>query len=133
MILNHFVKDPHKRKKIAHIAAAVTILVHAYENYETRHHSYELFTIAGIIVLVLAIFHSSIEKRAPWIDGVFLVIEGILSLIISIDHFRHGKKALPVVYLLLSFFQFFMAFRRGKKGIAQHQSQHQVIIEEEKK
>jgi hypothetical protein len=36
MILNHFIKDKDKRKKIAHIGAAVTILIHAYENYETR-------------------------------------------------------------------------------------------------
>jgi hypothetical protein len=89
-----------------------------------------LFAIAGMIVLVLAIFHSPIEKRAPWIDGAFFVIEGILSLVISIDLFNHGKKALPFTYLLLSLFQFFLAFKKGKKGIAHHKAQHPIVAEE---
>lgn len=120
----HLIKDKEKRKRVAHFAAAVTILIHAYENYETGHHSWQLFGMAGLILLVLAIFHPAIEKKAPWVDGVFFVIEGILSLVVAFDMFNHGKKALPVTYLLLGIFQFFMAFRKGKKGIEVHKIKH---------
>ncbi|MEO7445158.1 MAG: hypothetical protein ABIT96_00855, partial [Ferruginibacter sp.] len=74
--------------------------------------------------LAIAFLHPVIEKKAPWVDGVFLIIEGILSIIIAIDFFHLGKKALPITYLLLACFQFFMAFRRGRKGIEHHKSTH---------
>src|SRR4051812_25740754 len=112
MIRRHLIKNDETRKKVAHIAAGFTILIHAYENYETHHHSYLLFAIAGLIVLTMAIFHHRIEKRFPWIDGAFFIVEGILSMVIAIDLFMYGKKALPFVYVLLSLFQFFMAFRK---------------------
>ena len=124
MVRTHLIKDNEKRKRIAHLVAAVTILIHAYENYHTHHHSYILFGVAGIVVLTLAILHPVIEKKFPWIDGVFFVIEGILSFIVAIDMFNMGKKALPITYLLLSAFQFFMAFRKGKKGIVAHKTKH---------
>ena len=120
------IKDKEKRKRVVHIVSAVTILIHAYENYETGHHSYILFGVAGLIVLALAIFHSAIEKKFPWVDGVFFVIEGILSLVVAIDMFNMGKKRLPITYLLLAAFQFFMAFRKGKKGMAAHKAKHDV-------
>ena len=120
----HLIKNKEKRKRIAHIVAAVVILIHSYENYESGHHSYKLFAIAGLIVLALALFHPLIEKKYPWIDGVFFVIEGILSLLVAFEAFGLGKKALPVTYLLLALFQFFMAFRKGKKGMEQHHSAH---------
>ena len=132
MIRRHLIKDKEKRKRVAHVVSALTILIHAYENYETGHHSYILFGIAGLVVLVLALFHSAIEKKLPWIDGVFFVIEGVLSLIIAIDMFNMGKKRLPITYLALAIFQFYMAFRKGKKGIAAHKAKHEVHIEEEK-
>ena len=124
MVRRHLIKDKEKRKRVAHIVAAVTILIHAYENYETGHHSYLLFGIAGLIVLTLAIFHHVIEKKFPWIDGVFFIIEGILSLIVAIDMFNMGKKRLPITYLALAVFQFYMAFRKGKKGIEAHKTKH---------
>lgn len=122
MKLYHFIKNKEKRKRIAHIGAAVTILIHAYENYETGHHPYKIFLTAGIVVLIMALMHPIIEKKFPWVDGIFLIIEGILSLIIAYDLYSHGKKALPTTYLLLAIFQVYMAFKRGKKGIAAHNS-----------
>jgi|GEM_PF-1625212 len=132
MIRRHLIKDKEKRKRVAHIVSAATILLHAYENYETRHHSYLLFGIAGLVVLTLAIFHPLIEKKLPWIDGVFFVIEAILSLVVAIDMFNMGKKRLPITYLLLAAFQFFMAFWKGKKGMAAHKAKHEVKIEDGK-
>ncbi len=122
MLLRLLVKNKDKRKRIVHIVAGLVILIHAYEKYESGHDSYKLFALAGIVFLTVAILHPVIEKKAPWIDGVFFIIEGILSIIVAFDFFHMGKKALPVTYLLLSIFQFFMAFRKSRKGIAHHKT-----------
>jgi len=63
--------------------------------------------LAGFIFLIIASLHSLIEKKVPWVDGVFFLIEGALSIIVALDYFHLGKKALPFTYLLLGFFQFF--------------------------
>jgi len=124
MLLRLLLKDKEKRKRVAHIAAGITILIHAFEKYESGHVSYAFFAIAGIVFVSIAMFHHTIEKKAPWIDGVFFVIEGVLSIVMAIDYFHLGKKALPITYLLLSGFQFFMAFRKSKKGIVKHKLNH---------
>ena len=123
MLLKLLVKNRDKRKQFAHIGAGLVILIHAYEKYESGHDSYKLFALAGIIFLAVAFLHPVLEKKAPWLDGVFFVIEGILSIIVAIDFFHMGKKALPITYLLLALFQFFMAFRKSKKGIEHHKHQ----------
>lgn len=124
MISRLLFKNKDQRKRFAHIGAAIVILVHAYEKYDSGHDSYKFFAIAGVVFLVIASLHPIIEKKAPWIDGVFFIIEGILSIIVAIDFFYMGKKALPYTYLLLSIFQFFMAFRKSKKGIEKHKLNH---------
>jgi len=123
----HLIRNDEKRKRVAHFAAAATIFIHSYENYETHHHSFLLFLVAGLIILGLAIFHPKLEEKFPWIDGASFIVEGILSFVISIDLFNYGKKALPLCYLLLSLFQFFMAFWKGKKGIRKHKAKHQML------
>ena len=120
MLLRYLVKDREKRKSIAHIVAGFVILIHAYEKYESGHESYKLFTLAGVIFLAVAILHPVIEKKAPWVDGVFFIIEGLLSFVVAADFFHMGKKALPYTYLALGVFQFIMAFRKSKKGIEHH-------------
>lgn len=123
MLLRLLFKNRDKRKQFAHIGAGLVILIHAYEKYESGHDSYKLFALAGIIFLAVAFLHPVLEKKAPWLDGVFFVIEGILSIVVAIDFFHMGKKALPITYLLLALFQFFMAFRKSKKGIEHHKHQ----------
>ena len=122
MILRYFFKNRNKRKRFAHIGAGVVILIHSYEKFESGHDSYKLFALAGLVFLSIAFFHPVIEKKAPWVDGVFFLIEAVLSIIIAIDFFHLGKRALPIAYIFLGLFQFFMAFRKGKKGIEHHQS-----------
>lgn len=119
-MLGALFKNKEKRKRFVHIGAGVVILIHAYEKYEAGHHSYQLFLIAGIVFLCIAVFHPIIEQKLPWVDGVFFVIEGILSLVVAYEYFGVGKKALPITYLLLSVFQFFMAFKKSKQGITHH-------------
>ena len=76
--------------------------------------------MAGLVFLSIAILHPVIEKKIPWVDGLFLLIEGILSIIVALEYFHLGKKALPITFILLGFFQFFMAFRKSKKGSEHH-------------
>ena len=115
MLLKHLIKNEDKRKRFAHIGAAVIILINSYENYEIAQSIYKLFAIAGVIVLVIALLHQKIEKKAPWIDSVFFIIEGLLSLVVAFNYLHLGKKALPVTFLLLAFFQLYLAFRKSKK------------------
>lgn len=122
MLLKYFIKNIDKRKRFAHIGAGIVILIHAYEKYETGHDSYKLFVLAGLIFLSIAFFHPIIEKKVPWVDGVFFLIEGVLSIIVAFDFFHLGKKALPITYLLLALFQFFMAFQKSKKAIEYHKT-----------
>ena len=122
MILRHLFKNRDKRKRFAHIGAGVVILVHSYEKYESGHDTYKIFALAALVFLSLALFHPIIERKAPWVDGVFFIIEGILSIIVAFDLFHLGKKALPFTYLFLGLFQFFMAFKKGKKGIEHHKT-----------
>jgi hypothetical protein len=119
-----FSRDKERRRRFAHIAAGLVILVHSYEKYDSGHDSYKMFAVAGIIFLIIALLHPVIEKKAPWIDGVFFVIESVLSAIVAIDYFHMGKKALPVAYVCLSIFQLFIAFKKSKKGMQLHKTNH---------
>ena len=116
------IKNKDKRKRVVHIVSGAIILIHAYEKWDSGHHSYVYFTIAGLVFLTVALLHPVIERRVPWVDGVFFIIEAILSLIVAADYFHLGKKALPFCYLLVAVFQFVVAFLKSKKGIKHHTS-----------
>lgn len=122
-------KNPEKRKKIAHIIAGFVILVHAYERFDSGHSSYIFFAIAGVTFLTVALLHTVIEKKAPWVDGVFLVIESVLSMIIAYEYLEMGKKALPFSYALAGTMQLILAFVKSKKGIAHHKARQQAVVE----
>jgi hypothetical protein len=124
MILDRLIKNKEKARRVAHITAGFVILIHAYEKFESHHGSYLFFGIFGIVFLAVAFFHHQLAQKFPWIDAVFFIIEAILSLIVAYEFFHAGKKALPFTYLLLACFQFFMAFRHGKKGIEKHKIHH---------
>lgn len=72
MLNRLFIKDKEKRKKIAHFGAGIAILVHAYENYDVGHHTYPFFAIAGVLVLLMAFFHSKLEKNFLGLMVLFL-------------------------------------------------------------
>ncbi|MEO6347395.1 MAG: hypothetical protein ABIO60_05735 [Aquaticitalea sp.] len=122
MILKHLIKNRDKRNRVAHIGAGLVILINSYEKYQSGIGSYLFFGIAALLFLTLALLHPIIEKKVPWIDGLFFVIEGILSIIIAIDYFNVGKKALPITFLFVAAFQFYMALKKSKKGIEFHKS-----------
>ena len=56
----------------------------------------------------------------PWSDGVFFAIEGILSLVVAYEFFHDGKKAIPIIYLVVGIVQFFLTIKFSKKGMNQH-------------
>jgi hypothetical protein len=124
MILNRLIKNKEKAKRVAHISAGFVILLHAYEKYESGHGSCWFFGIFGVAFLLIAFFHHQLSLKFPWVDAVFFIIEAILSLIVAYEFFHVGKKALPITYLFLACFQFFMAYRLGKKGIEKHTQNH---------
>lgn len=125
MSVREFFKNREKRRRIAHIIASCLIFFHAYERYEHGNDNYVFFIVGGVLFLLIALFHPIIEKKAPWIDGLFLTIEGLLSFVIAADFFHLGKKALPIAYICVGIFQILMAFRKGKKGIQKH---HQTAV-----
>lgn len=118
----HLIKNKETRNRALHIVSGFIILIHAYEKYESGHHSYVYFAAAGLVFLTIALLHPVIERKLPWVDGAFFIIEALLSLIVAADYFHMGKKGLPVCYLLVACFQFFVAFRRSKKGIEHHRT-----------
>lgn len=122
MILNRFVKNAEKRNRIIHIVFGFIILIHAWEKWEAGHGPFLFFLIAGLTFVTLAIFHPILEKKYPWIDGVFFVIEGVLSLAVSYDYYHMGKKGLPVAYIFAAILQFFVAIKKSRKGIAHHKA-----------
>lgn len=124
MSIGQSFKNRDRRKRFAHIIAGVVILIHSFEKFDSGHDTYIFFGIAGIVFLLVAYFHPRLEIKFPWVDGIFFIIEGILSLIISYEFFHAGKKALPVVYAVLAIFQIFMAFKKSKKGIEHRRSLH---------
>ncbi|SKB86882.1 hypothetical protein [Daejeonella lutea] len=129
MILNRFVKNSEKRNRVIHIVFGFIILIHAWEKYETGHGPFVFFLIAGLIFITLAILHPVLEKKYPWIDGVFFVIEGTLSLAVAYDYFHMGKKALPFAYLGVAMLQYFVAFRKSRKGIAHHKAKYSEPVD----
>ncbi|MFT3680247.1 MAG: hypothetical protein QM791_08225 [Ferruginibacter sp.] len=124
MSFRNFFKNREKRKKIAHFLAGLVILIHAYEKYESGHHSWVYFTVAGIAFTLIAALHSKIEKKLPWVDGVFFLIESSLSFVVAYEYFHVGKKALPACYVALGIFQLFMAFYKSKKNMRMHKAAH---------
>lgn len=113
-------KNKDLRQRLIHMVSGLIILIHAYEKYESVHASHVFFAIAGLLFLTIALLHPIIEKKVPWVDGVFFFIEGVLSLIVAYDFFHMGKKGLPYAYILAGLLQFFSAYRLGKKGIQNH-------------
>jgi hypothetical protein len=122
MLLKRLFKDKHKAQRIAHIGAGVVILIHSYDQLETGHGHPLFFLIAGLIFVSIAIAHPFLEKKFPWIDGVFFCIEALLSLIMCYEAFHHGKKAIPIAYLAAAGMQLFAAYKNSKKGIAHHKA-----------
>ncbi len=128
-ILQRIRRNKERRKRVVHILSGFIILVHACEKWDSGHESWIYFAFAGTVFLLIAVLHPVIERKMPWVDGVFFVIEGLLSLLVAADYFHMGKKGLPWCYLAVGVFQFVVAFVKSKKGIEHHRTHHPVLPE----
>ncbi|CAN5245424.1 hypothetical protein BH20BAC1_BH20BAC1_18820 [soil metagenome] len=93
-------KHREKMQKFAHILAAIIILLHAFEKFEINEPSYPFYTIAGIIFLLIAIFHDQVARRFSYIDSTFMIIEAAVYGMIANEYFHAGKKGLPWLYVI---------------------------------
>ena len=117
-------KNREKRMRIIHILAGIIILLHAFGRYTEGHANYGYFAVAGTLFLTVAILHHSLSLHAPWVDGVFFLIEASLSFAICMEYIHAGKKAIPVCYAIMGCAQVFMAFYHGHKGIRKHRTRN---------
>jgi hypothetical protein len=117
MAIKELLTDRSKRQVYAHYLAGMIILIHACDNYYSGVHAWQFFAAAGLMIIAVAAFHHPVQRKVPGINGIFFVIEGLLSLIIAWDLFELGKKALPLAYLVLGLFQFYLAVKKYKKAI----------------
>jgi intracellular septation protein A len=120
-----FFKDKATKTRFSHFGAGLVVLIHSYDRYEIGH-SYTVFLVAGSLMLLLALFHGIIEKRAVWIDGVFFLIEGSLSFYLAYDYYSLGKRALPLAYVCVALVQLIMARKKALKAVKKHLLKQEV-------
>lgn len=109
-----------KLKKLPHIMAGVLILLHAFERWDSGHTTYWFFLISGIVFLSVALLHHRLLARFPFVDTLFFVIEGMLSLIIAWEYHEAGKHAIPYMYVLAALLQLtavFVFYKRKKRAM----------------
>jgi hypothetical protein len=116
MILSKFRKDKEKTQRFAHLFGGVIILINGYDKYESGNNHYLIFMIAGFVFLLVALFHSQIIKKFPWVSAVFFLIESLLSFVIAYEYFAAGKVALPFCYLFIGIMQIFIPVIKSKKS-----------------
>ena len=110
-------KRREKLKRFGHFFSGMLILFHAFERHEHGHGTWSLFAIAGIIFLSVALFHTPLLRKWPWVDGLFFAIEAGLSFTIMGEFIQAGKKGLPFMYLIAGAFQLFAAYWAARKSI----------------
>jgi hypothetical protein len=89
----------------AHLFSGLLILLHGFERYDGGHALWPVFAVFGIIFILLAVFHGRLAKKWQGIDGVFFLIEAVLSFVIMGEFFHMGKRGLPYMYLFAALAQ----------------------------
>ncbi|MFZ1292148.1 MAG: hypothetical protein WAR79_18785 [Melioribacteraceae bacterium] len=115
MLLANLKKNKPKLEKFSHIFSGIIVLFSAFDKYESGNYSFILFALAGIIFILIAIFHAKISQKFVWVDNVFIFLEGTISFIIALDYFFLGKKALPFAYIFAGLLQFTVGYFKLKK------------------
>ena len=118
MLINRFIKDKEKAKKVAHIAAGFVILIHAYEKYESGHGSYLFFAIFGTIFIAIAFFHHEIARKISlgrW--RVFFYRSNFINNCCVRVFFMWVKRPYLLLICYYQFFNFLWLTKWGKKGL----------------
>lgn len=110
--------------RFAHFLSGMLILVHGLDRYDAGRSLWPAFMGAGILIVLLAGFHARLARTWPGIDGVFFLIEALLSLAIMIEFMDAGKRGLPYMYLLAAIAQVCAAWitwrRRSHANVQPH-------------
>lgn len=95
-------------EKLAHILSAFVVLLHGVSALEEEHGNPVFYFIAGIVMLIFAVYHHRIEMKLPFMSNGFFLIEAVVILFISVHYFEIGKKYLPYVYFACALMYFFL-------------------------
>ena len=109
-------KNREKIRKFAHILAAVVILLHAFDKFEINDPSYPFYTGAGLIFLLMAIFHEQISRRSSYLDSAFMIIEAAVYAMVANEYFHAGKQGLPWAYVMAAVAYIAAAFISSRKS-----------------
>ncbi len=124
-------KTREKLRKVAHIVAALVILIHAFEKFEINEPVYPFYTVAGLLFLVVAIFHEQLQKVFRPVDSIFMIIEAGVYCLIAIEYFEKHKKALPWFYVVATVMYVIAAFIRSKKKKRRRRRRSSDSLEDE--
>ncbi len=97
-------------QKIMHFLAGALVILHALDHYESGYGAILFYFVLGLIMLTLALFQDSIEKRSQKLAGVLYWIEGIVIFFIAFEKFEAFKRIIPVIYLFIGIFYFFTGY-----------------------
>lgn len=89
---------PHRSERLqrlAHVLAAVVILLHGYGDVEKGHAMGWLYIVIGLAALALGLAHHRLKGRFARIDAVFHLIEAIMAELIGVSYLHEGKTYLP--------------------------------------
>jgi hypothetical protein len=125
MFLSKIKKIKKKAEKLTHFISSLMVLITALDKYESGNSTYIYFAIAGIVFLLVAIYHSKIVNNFTWVDNIFIFLEGSISLLIAFDYFQIGKKALPFAYLFAGIMQFIVGFFKIKKILSSNKIENE--------
>lgn len=105
-------------RRLAHILAAVVILLHGVGDLEKGHSIGWLYLLFGTMAMVLGIFHHRLHARFPRVDAAFHLIEAMMALLIGLNYLHEGKVYLPWVSMAASIPYGALAIKAlfGRKG-----------------
>ena len=87
-------------RRLAHLLAALVILLHGIAALDHHAHTAWVFFLCGTVFLLLALFHHRIEQRWPYVSPTFHFLEAIVAAVIFMEYVHAGKKYLPYVAVL---------------------------------
>ena len=109
------VERKQRLRRFAHLFSGFLILINGLNHYDGGLDMWPAFMVAGSMFILLAVFHVPLSRRWPGIDGVFFLIEALVSFLIMIEFFTAGKRGLPYMYLIAGIAQVCAAWITARK------------------
>lgn len=86
--------------RFAHLFSGFLILINGLNRSDGGLGMWPAFMVAGSVFILIAVFHAPLSRKWRGIDGVFFLIEAVMSFLIMIEFFNAGKRGLPYMYLI---------------------------------